>query len=261
LTYFPAYRYEQPWYLNDPYKIKLNFKKESWFSWYLINPIEITTWLQNLANWIMDIVLDLRSDNQNSKIFENINKIITNSLISKWYWELRFWVWSRNFGSTRIQIVNQISWLQIYPSIFNLSSWEASLLCLFWEILRQWDNIKNNIELEQINWIVLIDEVDKHLHIKLQKEILPKLLKLFPNLQFILSSHSPFLNMWLAEDEELKNKSKIKDISTWIDILPYDDEQYEEVYKMMISENDRFKENFENIKNQIENSKKLQIIT
>lgn len=41
--------------------------------------------------------------------------------------------------------------------------------------------------------IVLIDEVDKHLHITLHFSILPKLFELFPNIQFIVSSHSPFL--------------------------------------------------------------------
>ena len=27
LTYFPSYRHEQPGYLNEPYKVKLDFKK------------------------------------------------------------------------------------------------------------------------------------------------------------------------------------------------------------------------------------------
>jgi len=37
LTYFPAYRYEQPGYLNDPYKVKLDFKKFSGYSGFLPN--------------------------------------------------------------------------------------------------------------------------------------------------------------------------------------------------------------------------------
>ncbi len=41
LTYFPSYRYEQPGYLNEPYKVKLDFKKISGFSGYLKNPIEV----------------------------------------------------------------------------------------------------------------------------------------------------------------------------------------------------------------------------
>ena len=39
--------------------------------------------------------------------------------------------------------------------------------------------------------IILIDEIDLHLHPKWQQMIVPQLLKVFPNCQFILSTHSP----------------------------------------------------------------------
>lgn len=41
--------------------------------------------------------------------------------------------------------------------------------------------------------IVLIDEIETHLHLELQRVILPFLTELFPNIQFIVSSHSPFI--------------------------------------------------------------------
>lgn len=41
--------------------------------------------------------------------------------------------------------------------------------------------------------IVLIDEIETHLHLELQKIILPFLTELFPNIQFIISTHSPFI--------------------------------------------------------------------
>lgn len=41
--------------------------------------------------------------------------------------------------------------------------------------------------------LVLIDEIETHLHVELQKDILPILTELFPNLQFIVSTHSPFV--------------------------------------------------------------------
>ena len=39
--------------------------------------------------------------------------------------------------------------------------------------------------------IVLIDEIDLHLHPLWQRMIVPNLLEVFPNLQFIISTHSP----------------------------------------------------------------------
>ena len=41
--------------------------------------------------------------------------------------------------------------------------------------------------------VVLIDEVETHLHLALQKSILPFLTEMFPNLQFIVTTHSPFV--------------------------------------------------------------------
>lgn len=39
--------------------------------------------------------------------------------------------------------------------------------------------------------IVLIDEIEQHLHLSLQEQILPLLTHLFPRLQFIIATHSP----------------------------------------------------------------------
>ena len=45
----------------------------------------------------------------------------------------------------------------------------------------------------QLKGIVIIDEIDAHLHISLQQKILPFFTKLFPQIQFIVSTHSPFV--------------------------------------------------------------------
>ncbi|MFL0105004.1 AAA family ATPase [Tenacibaculum maritimum] len=41
------------------------------------------------------------------------------------------------------------------------------------------------------NGIILIDEIDMHLHPSWQRLMIPKLLKIFPNCQFIVTTHSP----------------------------------------------------------------------
>lgn len=41
--------------------------------------------------------------------------------------------------------------------------------------------------------IVLIDEIETHLHLALQKNILRFLTRVFPNIQFIVTTHSPFV--------------------------------------------------------------------
>jgi predicted ATP-binding protein involved in virulence len=44
-----------------------------------------------------------------------------------------------------------------------------------------------------ISGIVLIDEVETHLHVSLQRQILPFLNTMFPHIQFIITTHSPFV--------------------------------------------------------------------
>lgn len=41
--------------------------------------------------------------------------------------------------------------------------------------------------------IVLIDEIETHLHLELQRLVMPLLTKIFPNIQFIVTTHSPFV--------------------------------------------------------------------
>lgn len=41
--------------------------------------------------------------------------------------------------------------------------------------------------------LVLIDEIESHLHVELQRKIMPILMELFPNIQFLLTTHSPFI--------------------------------------------------------------------
>ncbi len=49
--------------------------------------------------------------------------------------------------------------------------------------------------------IILIDEIDCHIHPKWQKNLIPSLRKLFPNCQFIITTHSPFILETLQEYE------------------------------------------------------------
>ena len=267
LTYFPAYRYEQPYYLNDPYKFSVKFNIDSLFNGYLTNPIEVTSDIEVLANWIMDVVLDwlnYKQENLESVIFQNLNRILSSTLSSKYpdrY--LRFGIGRRNNSGQRVSIMydNQqgVSY-PITPNIFCLSSGELALLSMFGETLRQGDNIRNNIQLDKIEGIVLIDEVDMHLHIKLQKEILPELFNLFPNIQFIVSSHSPFLNMGLADT--LAERSQIIDLdNNGITCSPTNNKLYKEVYELMIDENQRFADKYKELEREILQIEKTVIIS
>lgn len=59
--------------------------------------------------------------------------------------------------------------------------------------------------------IVLIDEVDLHLHPRWQREILVQLTDVFPNLQFIVSTHSPIIVVGAAEIAQIINLNNVND--------------------------------------------------
>ena len=55
--------------------------------------------------------------------------------------------------------------------------------------------------LAQTPGVVLVDELDVHLHPRWQREVVETLRKLFPRLQFIATTHSPFIVQSLRADE------------------------------------------------------------
>lgn len=65
--------------------------------------------------------------------------------------------------------------------------------------------------------IVLIDEIETHLHLELQKIIMPFLTKTFPNIQFIVTTHSPFVlsSMENAVAFDLEHKEPINDLTDY----------------------------------------------
>ncbi|WP_018464513.1 AAA family ATPase [Segatella paludivivens] len=65
--------------------------------------------------------------------------------------------------------------------------------------------------------IVLIDEVETHLHLGLQKLVMPMLSKIFPNIQFIITTHSPFVlsSMNNAVAFDLEHREKISELTEY----------------------------------------------
>ncbi|MCI9134581.1 MAG: AAA family ATPase [Lachnospiraceae bacterium] len=80
------------------------------------------------------------------------------------------------------------------PFDFNtLSSGYAAVLDIVNDLIMRMEAQSKTRDSFDMEGIVLIDEIETHLHLELQKNILPILTKLFPNLQFIITSHSPFV--------------------------------------------------------------------
>ncbi len=281
ITYFPSYRYELPGYLNIPYKSDVEISNVMRFTGELPNPIEVCTGLEEFSSWILDIVLDWyvyrktkKEERQNgvvevditpeNKLWKNLSEMMKNIFVSKNYsGTVRFGVGRRSRSGNRVSVTHDISQdqiEQICPNLSLLSSGETALMCLFGEIIRQADRLKNNIPLPQIEGIVIVDEIEKHLHIRLQKEILPKLFRLFPHIQFIISSHSPFLNMGLADD--CSETAHIFDLDNGgIMTTPTNNDVYQDTYELFLNEKNHFAVEYEKVNEQLKSLTRPVVVT
>ena len=76
---------------------------------------------------------------------------------------------------------------------------------------------KGNLSTYDTEGIVLIDELETHLHIALQKKILPFLTTFFPRIQFIVTTHSPYILNSIEECViyDLEKQIRMEDMSDY----------------------------------------------
>jgi predicted ATPase len=72
----------------------------------------------------------------------------------------------------------------------SAAAWIADL-CAFW--CEKAPDLAKSANPADIHAIVLIDEIDLHLHPSLQRELVPRLRKALPKVQFIVTTHSPLV--------------------------------------------------------------------
>lgn len=102
-------------------------------------------------------------------------------------------------GISKIEIEDDVRFYYMgTPHALNsLSDGYRSMFVLVADILR-WALIHRsdeNCPVNEVPGVVLIDEVDAHLHPRWQREVGRLLTTAFPNIQFIVTTHSPFVAM------------------------------------------------------------------
>ena len=100
------------------------------------------------------------------------------------------------------------------PFDFNeLSSGYAAVLDIVVDLIIRMESQTERRFDFSVAGIVLIDEIETHLHLELQRKILDLLTSIFPNIQFIMSTHSPFIinSVDNAVIYDLEKKLLVKD--------------------------------------------------
>ena len=100
-------------------------------------------------------------------------------------------------------------------AIANLSHGERLVFAIVGDIIRRLSIANPDLENPYLGeGIVMIDEIEQHLHPSWQRTIIPNLRKTFPNIQFIITTHSSQVlssvhreNIFILEDFKLVEKT------------------------------------------------------
>lgn len=85
--------------------------------------------------------------------------------------------------------------------ISQLSSGFTSILKLIQAIVSGYGYFTNESNIQKVKGVVFIDEIESHLHLSWQANIVPLLKKLFPNTTFYITTHSSVVLAQLKEGE------------------------------------------------------------
>ena len=229
ICYFPPDRYEKPNWLADSYHTISEAEHlglEEKYNGKLYTPISVFSPINDNLKWLLDVIVDSRAevimtapqvDDAGKPIIvngqplynysfaprfnqgnlsplltarSNVEQILTDILGKQVCFELNM----RNVKTPgRFRIVEATSGNVVIPTFDSLSTGQIALFNLFVTIIRyaDYNNVNKSIKLDDVSGIVVIDEVELHLHSNLQREILPRLIQRFPKVQFIITSHSP----------------------------------------------------------------------
>ena len=77
-------------------------------------------------------------------------------------------------------------------ALHEMSDGYTAFLNIIMELMMRLESADEVVDYEKPA-IVIIDEIEAHLHVELQQQVLPFLTKMFPKIQFIVATHSPFV--------------------------------------------------------------------
>lgn len=101
-----------------------------------------------------------------------------------------------------------------------LSDGYSSVIHIVSDLMLRMDQdwlFKDGIIEYNVEGVVLIDELETHLHIELQKKIMPFLTVFFPRIQFIVTTHSPYIlnSISNARAYDLENCIELENLSLY----------------------------------------------
>ncbi len=206
-SFFPVNRNEDAWWQSLRSEQSEDVRFEHRLNNELKKPVVLQTSFALLKPWIADVILDqavdvsqvytmilqptseLTADLQaraNQGTLPAVNTVFSTILRQRVFVTRG----GRGAGASKL-FLRDSTGSTVLKSLDSLSTGQAALAAIFLNIIRYSDMGRPGIPLQEIAGISVIDEVDAHLHSELQNEVLPALMKLFPRVQFVATSHAP----------------------------------------------------------------------
>ena len=212
--YFPVNRFEDPAWLNiHNLTGRTDYGDLKHIAKYSNRKVICESPLRDNKNWLLDVILDRQLyetkllpfphtpilgappltmqvftgyEGRSTSMYEAVLRLL--KVILRANGNIRLGAGPRKRRQISV-IKDDKEWI---PNLFHLSTGEAQLFNLFTSIIRDYDLSGGAFEsLTDIRGIVIIDEIDAHLHLMHQQEVLPELISSFPNVQFIITTHAP----------------------------------------------------------------------
>lgn len=263
--YFPPNRFEDPAWLNsDNLAATAKYMDLKHLQGHSNRPIVNYSPLHRNQDWLFEVIYDLsvferqyrllpvlvselqlsaekrlvlvNAQGSAHRIYDAATKVLRATL--RFEGELELSIGPRQNRAISVTVNGELR----IPNIFQLSSGEVSLLNLFLSILRDYDLTGAQFATtEKIRGIVIVDEIDLHLHTLHQYEVLPKLMNMFPKVQFVVTSHSPLFVLGLKQVLGEQGFG-LYELPSGAPISAEDFEEFEKVYRAFSKTRQHYKQ-------------------
>ncbi|HSK72596.1 MAG TPA: AAA family ATPase [Pyrinomonadaceae bacterium] len=176
---------------------------------------------QLIANNISKSAIEKGRNEEKSKKFANVIKSIEQALSEITSWKVEF-----DLETEPTNLITKVNGKELDFDVLpdglrSLISWIADLLGRV--DLLKW---QDDLPIFEKNLILLLDEIEVHLHPAWQRKVLPVVQKLFKNSQIFVSTHSPFVvnsvdDAWVYKLELENGKAKVAGIVRSEDGISY----------------------------------------
>ena len=228
VLYFPHNRFEEPAWLNEAnLRAKAQYMHLTQIRDQTDRQVVAYSPLSAIQDWLFDLLYDSRvlgTETEKQQVWQRdpkgglrpavldvvVERVgranslyaialdVLQGILGHSVAKVRFGIGPRR--NRRVAVIPADSDTSHVPSIFQLSSGEGALLNLFLSILRDFDLSGAPFSgAADIRGIVVVDEVDLHLHAHHQQNVLPSLIQMFPNVQFVVSTHSPLFVLGMSK--------------------------------------------------------------